>query len=795
MNVKPTIQSAFTWLPRLCRCQRLRTGALVIIANGWIGVALAGNADDSAPDPSANSAGDLQEVVVSARRHEERLENVPVSVSVLSAQTLAEQKVQSETDLQSSVPGLTVRQSTTSNQLSFDIRGQTQDADSATAPTVLTYFNEFQSSGVTSTAFFDLQSVQVLKGPQGTLFGRNATGGAVLYEAVRPGSQLDGYLQLTSGNYFDREAQGAFNVPFGDVAALRIAGEFQQRDGLQTNLLLGTHPDSIDNNNVRASLLLTPAEHLENLTTFQYGKYGGYSAELRIANAYPVGATHTSPLCIEPGSPGVCHLNTTGAALYGPAGPQVPGYNGILDFINKQSSQDFYDVSGYRNSAHDAHERLVVNKTTYTFSDAAVLKNIAGYNNVISVDTPTDDGSPFQVLEADHTYDSKQYSEELQLSGVVANSRLNYILGGYYGRDDEGQHVLYEVGGGYTPPIAGPTLNSYVIQDTSRAGYFQASYELIPGVHATGGFRETWESVTIVHGNGDAYALAGVPNATQTVQKPSWTVGLDYQVTPGMLLYVTQRGSYRAGGFNGLSSVVNPNNLSGPQLNNEFQPETTWDVEIGSKFAGTLGGRPARLTLAVYDQTVNNVQRAVYYGVAAQTSNARQARTTGVEVEGQLDLARWLQVGVNYAYTNARYTDGRATVVDTSGVIHDVILGPFGDTPTQSGSAYVRLVKDLSDGRGQLVARGDVFAQSGFYYSNLADTYTPDTHIGGYSLLNLRLEWNDICGSKMSVAAWGRNLTDKQYLVGGLALGAAVGVNSTLPGVPRTYGADVFMKF
>jgi iron complex outermembrane receptor protein len=790
----------------------LQTGALVIIANGWIGAALAGNADDSAADPSSNSPGDLQEVVVNARRHEERLENVPVAVSALSAEALAEQRVMSEADLQSSTPGLTVRQSTSSNQLSFALRGQTQDADSVTAPTVLTYFNEFQSSGVTSTAFFDLQSVQVLKGPQGTLFGRNATGGAILYEAVRPGRQLDGYLRLTGGNYYDREAEGAINLPFGDIAALRLAGEFRQRDGLQHNLLLGMNPDSIDEKNGRASLLLTPAEQLENLTTFQYGKYGGYSAELRIANAYPIGSTHTSSLCIEPSSPGVCHLNTLAATLYGPAGykvfglfpsPQVPGYNGILDFIDKQRSQNFYDVSGYRNSAHDADQRLVVNKTTYTFSKAAVLKNIVGYNKVTSVDRPTDDGSPFQPLEADHTYDSKQYSEELQLSGQVASNRLNYILGVYYGRDDEGQDVLYEVGGDFTPiigqPIAGPTRNSFQLQDTSRAGYFQGSYELIPGMHATAGFRETWENVTIIHRRNsvpeDIFALEGVPNATQRVHKPSWTAGLDYQVTPAMLLYLSQRGSYRAGGFNGLSSVVNPANPSGTPLNNEFQPETTWDVELGSKFAGTLGGMPARFTLAVYDQTVKDIQRVVYYGVAAQTRNGRKARTTGVEFEGQLELARWLQVGVNYAYTNARYTDGRATVVDDTGIVHNVILGPFGDTPTHVGSAYVRLVKELSGGRGELVARGDVFAQSGFFYSNLADSYTPDTHIGGYSLMNLRLEWNDILGSKISVAAWGRNLADKQYLVGGLALGAAVGVNSTLPGVPRTYGADVFMKF
>jgi iron complex outermembrane receptor protein len=794
----------------------------MISVSGWNGAALAENVDEVAA-PSSNSPGELQEVVVSARRREERLEKVPVAVSALSAEALAEQKVMSETDLESSTPGLTVRQVSTSNQFSFALRGQTQDAFSGTSPTVLTYFNEFQSSGTTSTAFFDLQSVQVLKGPQGTLFGRNATGGAVLYEAVRPGRRLEGYLRVSGGNHAEAYGEGAINLPFGDVAALRLAGEYQKRDGLQHNLLLGMNPDSIDEKNGRASLLLTPTGQLENLTTFQYGKYGGYSAAIRISNAYPIGATHTSPLCIDPSSPGVCRLNTLAAELYGPPGskvfgqfpsPQLPGYNGIFDFINKQRSQGFYDVSANRTAAHDADQKLVVNKTTYTFSKAAVLKNIIGYNKVVSRDYTDEDGSPYQLYTVGlnggrsgegHTYDTKQYSEELQLTGLLANDRLNYIIGGYYGRDDEGINLPTLVGADFTSiigqPISGPFRVNYENQEISKAGYVQGSYELIHGMHVTAGFRETWEHVTVIHRRGccdvlpdDLYALAGVPNATQTLHKPSWTVGLDYQVTPDMLLYVTQRGSFRAGGFNGLISVPDPANPSGPHRNDEFRPETTWDVELGAKFAGRIGGMPARFTVAAYDQTVKDIQRVVYFEFG-QTTNARKARTTGVEFEGQLELARWLQVGVNYAYTNARYMDGHGIVVGAAGDIHNVILGPFGDTPKHSGSAYVRVVKELPGERGQLVARGDVFAQSEFFYTNLADSYTPDTHIGGYSLMNLRLECNDIFGSKISVSAWGRNLVDKQYLVGGNSLGAVTGTNATLPGVPRTYGGDVFVKF
>lgn len=778
--------------------------ALVVI----VAAALAGNARAqvaaaaSSEAANASAGNQLQEIIVTAERRQTPLEKTPVAVQVISSQQLVSQGITSDQDLQGAVPGLTVRETSSSNQLSFDLRGQAQDAFSYTSPTVLTYVDELQVGGVTSNALFDLQSVQVLKGPQGTLFGRNATGGAILYQTVEPSQKFGGYARLDAGNYGDREAQAAVNLPLSPIAAVRIAGDYQFRNGYQHNLYLNMWANSINARNGRVTLLLTPTGGLTNSTMFQYGRYGGYSGALKLASAYAAGQTNN-------GTP----LNATSAELYPPNNPlvNIPGFNGILDFLQKEQGIGFYDVYNTQTSSHDALARTGVNTTTFDFSRALEFKNIVGYNRVYSDDQTNIDGAPYQALvigvtpglsAEGYSYDTEQYSEEFHLSGLIDNDRLNYIAGLYYGRDDEGQNIPLCVACDY--PAAFTALTGlpetfrydFQTQEISKAFYLQGEYKITDRLRFTAGYRQTWEHVTIVHRTGavpeDTYALIGVPNGTLRESKPSWTLGLNYQLTPQWMLYIAQRGSFRAGGFNGTSDLPLP---SGGFTNDSFKPETTWDVEVGSKYAGTLAGLPARLNVDVYDQHVHDIQRAVYIGIAAETSNAQEAEVTGVELDAQLQLLQWLQAGINYAYTDARYTNPAATAVDTAGVVHNLELGPYGDTPKQSGSVYLRVAQALPRDAGDFVARAELYGQSFFYYTNLAASLTPDVTIPGYGLLNARLEWDDVFQSSVSLALWGQNLTNKEYLVGGIGLGAVIGVNSTLPGTPRMYGVEASTTF
>jgi iron complex outermembrane recepter protein len=783
-------------------------------------VADAAGASANTNSESSTSGGALQEITVTARRITENLEKVPVAVEALSSQALAEQNITTEQDLEAAVPGLLVRNATSTSQENFAIRGQAVDAFSYTSPAVLAYLDEFQVGGTVANTYYDLQSVQVLKGPQGTLFGRNSTGGAVLYTTTQPGNTLTGYLDGTVGNYRDKKAEGAITLPLADWASFRLAGETENRDGYEHNVYLNLYDGSIENRNIRGTLRLGQDNGFENVTTVQYGSQGGYSGVEKITHAYiNCPPTPPAPSC-------------AGSELYPPNLPTLgynpallAKYNGILNFINYQATQPFWNVYDDQSGGLNATLLTGVNKTTYAINDDLTVKNIVGYNRVKSQQQNDVVGSPFALLPISATpgptsegygFATEQYSDELQLLGTAFAKRLNYIVGLYYLRDNEGQDIPLNEGCGsiaFQPPtpanpyacaVPGGFRYDFENDEESRAAFGQVSYEILDGLHLTGGYRETWENVDFqyLHGENpqDSHFLAHIPEPSLSDNHPSWTLGIDYQLTPDALIYVAQRGSFRVGGFNGTSSIPTP---SGPQIDS-FRPELARDVELGVKFSGHIFDLPARINADVYEERITDAQRVVYFGISSQTTNAAAARVDGFEFQGLVDLTTWLQAGINYAYTDARYTDGRApftTINVLSGAITTgiITLGPYADTPKQSGSLFLRVSQLLPNNLGQLVVRGDAFFQTDFYYTNLAASLPipldPDTRIPGYTLLNARLEWNDIAGSKVHLAAFGQNLANKQYETGGLGLGAVVGTDAVILGLPRMYGLEAGVRF
>ena len=792
--------------------------AVAGLALGTVGSMCAATDAGTAPgDPSSA----LQEIVVTARRQSEDLEKVPVAVVALSTSALSEQHVTTEQELQTAVPGLLTVPSTSANQLAFSIRGQALDAYSFTSPTVLAYFDEFQTGGVTSTTFFDLESVQVLKGIEGTLFGRNATGGAVLYTTTQPGKALEGYFNYTTGNFNEQKLEGAVTIPLAEWASVRLAAEDEHRGGYEHNIYLNVDEGSIDNRNFRGTLLLTLLDALQNTTTIQYGRQGGDSGALKIVSANV--NCPPSPSC-------------AGANLFPPGVPtggmypaKLASYDGLLHFITMESKQPFWNIWSHSDDGHDAQLKEAVNKTTYTVNDDLSIKSIVGYNQVISTDRLDVDGSPFQILPVGGNvegliYSTEQYSEELQLAGTAAAKRLSYLIGGYYDRDNEGQNIPVNVGcGSFAFPVTpenpegcevpGGFRYNFENDEESRALFGQATYELIDNLRATVGYRETWEDINFRYVDDgsvpeDAHQLAGVPlPPILSEREPSWTLGLDYQLTPETLLYIAQRGGFRAGGFNGTSIVQTS---TGATNIDSFKPEIARDLELGIKYAGRLGVFPVRINADVYEERVRDAQRVVYAGVAAFTLNADKTQVDGFELNALIDLASWVQAGFNYAYTDARYTDGSThfTQVDAiTGAIDNrtVILGPYGDAPRNTGSLYLRVARELPNSLGQLVVRQDIYSQSYFYYTNFAASVNvppngigpldPNTKIGGYTLLNARVEWNDIAGSRVHVAAYVRNMLNKQYEVGGVGYGAVIGVDSVVLGTPRMAALEVGFTF
>ena len=288
------------------------------------------------------------EIIVTAQRRSETLERTPVAVSVLSGAMLQRQAIVTESDLQVATPGLTIRAGYNSNQLNYALRGQSLDAFSDTRPGVLPYFNEVQLDGVGggSSAFYDLQSIQVLKGPQGTLFGRNSTGGAVLFTSTRPTREFGGYVSGRLGNYKLRQFEGALNVPLvGDTVLARVAGFYEKRDGYQRNLFNNTRAGNVDRYGLRGSLTIKLTDTIKNELVVDYLHSDGNSLSGLIDSLEPTGLIPLIALTNFGNQPQfnfLINAFTGGAAI---ADVQVVFKGDYEEFTAKTTAQGTFSIS------------------------------------------------------------------------------------------------------------------------------------------------------------------------------------------------------------------------------------------------------------------------------------------------------------------------------------------------------------------------------------------------------------------------------------------------------------------
>ena len=339
-----------------------------------------------APAPaSAAASADSGEIVVTATRREERLSKVPVSIVAFNADTLKDRAITSEQDMGTLVPGLQVKNGQNSNQLSFSMRGQSLDPFSGTSPAVLTYLNEAPyNPGNTATAFFDLGSIQVLKGPQGTLFGRNATGGAVLYSTPMPGNEFSGFAILRGASRNYRQLQGAIDLPIvPNVLAVRLAFDITKGDGYVTNVYTGNTLGDKNSRSGRATILFTPSDSIKNVTVLQYDRARGTEGAGNIINYNSAPTTPGNP-ATQFNSDGTNHFfNTTGrlwdytlAAIYGANnGPAAPGFfPGAVEGYTKFSHDNPYKTFLQYDLPHRAQNFFASNSTEFNLSSNLKIK-------------------------------------------------------------------------------------------------------------------------------------------------------------------------------------------------------------------------------------------------------------------------------------------------------------------------------------------------------------------------------------------------------------------------------------
>jgi len=792
---------------------RLTASALAIVLATSAVPAMAQAGADATTTNAANTSNDstIGEIVVTAQRREEKLSRVPVAVAAFSADALQSRNITSEQDIGTLVPGLQVKNGQNSNQLSYSMRGQSLDPFSGTSPAVLPYLNEAPyNPGNTSTEFFDLASIQVLKGPQGTLFGRNATGGAVLYTTPMPGDTFSGYLIARGGSRDYVQVQGAVDLPLvSDKLAVRLAFNMTRGNGYVTNINTGNTLGDKNSQSGRVTLLFKPTDGIRNTTIVQYDRVRGTEGVGGIYNYYSA----TTPQFV---SDGTTHtpasgLSNTLAAIYGNNdGPAAPGFwPGAVEGYTRFTRAHPYEVWLQYDLPHRARNIFVSNTTEVQVGANAKIKNILSYMDGKAHTPGNLAGGPFGSLwlfklaginatgvPGGQTFLAKTFTEELQLQGTALDDRLNYTAGAFYSHQKRFEIIPINIGADVVPGGIADISYAYRNRETSKAIYAQLSYKLTDKLTATLGGRYTWEKVGIRQAAGNVFGVdpnSAAAHQSQNLSAPSWTASVQYQIDASNMIYFNQRGSFRSGNLNGtVAPFTDP--LTGRPAN-EFKNEKVHDFEVGYKFNGRISGVPVQFNVAAYKVIVKDAQRALYAIVggapAGFTVNVPEAQTKGVEVDGVFSLTSWLDTGFNLAYTDAKYTKNSVPIP----FVGNLLVNSYPDAPKWAGSAFVDLKLPVPDTIGKMSLRADYYGQTSFFFSNTDGTSTPGTKLSGYDTVGLSLHWNDIMQSRVSGAFYVRNLTDNKYYVSGYALGASNGVNTAYPGEPRTFGAELKIDF
>jgi len=734
-----------------------------------LGAAAPAFAQDAAT-PAAESASELDAVVITARRKSETLQDVPLAVTAFSAEELATKHITTRTDLANFTPSLiTITGGYPSEFAYFALRGQGPSFSST--PGVVPYFAEVPNPVTVDGrggTLYDLASIQVVAGPQGTLFGKNATGGNILFEPQRPTNSFGGYLQGEVGNFNDRRAEFALNLPIvEDKALFRLAGESARRDGYTIDVgptFAGKDYDDVSYDSVRASLTLRPTANLEIYTVARYFQ-----------------SSNNGPGTV------LQQFNTTlGAGLL----PVLLVYPGVATAAAEQAARGNRRVAYDQDEFSDTTYWQIVNQTTFEISPSLKLKNIISYSSERFEYAYDYDATAFPIggQTARGSYPSvapNYFTEELQLLGKALDGALDFTLGAYY--DEQTQNTAHW-GGIFTQyPISfflGPIPATLDITSESHAVFAQGTMDLerygAPhGLSLTAGLRHTWDSSTTT-----TAILAPPTTASVEFDYTSYNLTLDYAPTPGFHVYVTSRDAYKMGGVNG--------GVPAGSAFANYPPEKLQDLEAGLKAMFRLGDMPTRLNLAVYRGDYENIQRTTAEVISSVTLNVTRSAAKGLiqgfEFNGAIVPVEGLTLTASYSYIDAKYTklDGPSAALILTGAA-------FPYTPANKYALGVSYEWSLGS-LGQANVSANYAFQS--HFSTAQTNMAQVKYLPGYGLLNLRAGIDGLFGRPIDLSAFVTNAADKDYVTGLLdQYNTGGGVVTYTYGEPRMYGVQLRYHF
>jgi iron complex outermembrane recepter protein len=715
-----------------------------------------------AQDTEEASIG-IEEIIVTARKREEQLQEVPISISAFTQDDIDARSISSLKQLGDFTPNFSFSDDGLSrNSGHIRIRGVGQsDSSMFFDPGVGVYIDGVYMARMRALDLdmMDIQRVEVLRGPQGTLFGKNTIGGALNIVSKRPSDEFSGMAEITAGSHDRIDGRASVNLPLSPgVLSARLTGVTRNRDGYgkRVNFTTGEKLDETgegDSLAARALISWTPREDIDVLLIVDGSRSRGTGPVADLVATAATGATGLHNTFVDP------------------------------DYDDRFLTPDKRTSFGTGLNSNDVDSWGIAINASWDLGSWA-LRSITSYRDMEAEYGVDSDHSPNMFFDQDFIEKQGQFSQEVQMSGLSYNDRLNWVAGFYYFQEDSFMSADTIVVGDVFPVIGLDLSQALRIWSDVRswAGFGQGTFAITDKLSVTGGIRYTHDKKEVARER--VRLFTGATVAPYGKSDDNWSAvtgraGLEYQWTEDVMTYFSAARGYKGGGINGASA--------NPSEHLPYDQETIWTYEIGLR--SDLLDRRLRVNASAFFSDYQDLQFRILTATTtppitplAFVDNAGEAEVMGFELEITALPIPGLELATGIGYLDAEYTR-----LETGSPI--TLDDKFPHTPKWSWAMSAQYTMPVQ-GMGDLTGRLDYTYKSKVHHMPTNNPLLVQDNLG---LLNARLVFQHISG-KWEVAVFGTNLTDEDISTSGADL-LTLGFAQLLYAPGRQWGASIKYNF